>query len=92
METHQQSGITYCRRCGAPLPQPSVACVRRSCRPAALRPVRLQPIETDPNMNTVLPGPLSQANLEPHPAEPITPPSIVTPALRQQLTLQENSG
>ena len=92
MQTHQQSGITYCRRCGAPLPRPTVACTRRSCRPAALRPVRLQPLDTDPKVNVVLPVPLSQTNPEPQPAEPITPPGVATPALREQLSLQENSG
>ena len=89
MQTHQQSEVTYCPRCGAALPRPTVACTRRSCRPAALRPVRLQPVDTDPKMNTVLPVPLSQADPLQQPTEPITAPSVVTPALQQQLSLQE---
>src|SRR5690349_19746463 len=89
MPSHEQSGIAYCPRCGAVLPRPTVACTRRSCRPAALRPVRLQPVDTEPKMNTVLPS-LSQANPEQGPADPVTPISIVTPALHQQLSLEEN--
>src|SRR5437764_8113802 len=91
MQTHQQPGITYCPRCGAALPRPTVACARRSCRPAALRPVRLQPIDTDTKMKVVLPSSLSQADPEQQPTEPITPPSIVTPALQERLSLEENN-
>jgi len=84
-------GITYCPRCGAALPRPTVACARRSCRPAALRLVRLQPVDTESKMNVVLPSSLSQADPEPQPADPVTPLSVVTPALQQQLSLEENS-
>jgi len=91
MQTHQQSGITYCPRCGAALPRPTVACARRSCRPAALRPIRLQPVNTDPKMNVDLPSSLFQANPDSQSADPVTPPSIVTPTLQQRLSLEENS-
>lgn len=91
METHQQSGITYCPRCGAPLPRPTVACTNRSCRPVALRPVRLQPLDTDPKRNVILPSSLSQANPAQQSADPVTQPGIVTPTLQQQLSLEENN-
>ena len=91
MQTHEQTGITYCPRCGAALPRPTVACTRRSCRPAALRRVQLQPVDTEPKMNVVLPSSPSLANPVLQPADPITPLSVVTPALQEQLSLEENS-
>ena len=91
MQTHELQGITYCPRCGAALPRPTVACARRSCRPAALRRIQLQPVDTDPKMNVVLPFSSSLANPELQPADPITPLSVVTPALQERLTLEENS-
>ncbi len=83
MQTHQQPGVTFCSRCSNPLPRPGVACIRRGCRPAALRPVRLHPYETDPKIDVITTLVLSGMNKKQKLAEPIAPAGIATPSLEK---------